>query len=110
MKRQKRNEGMVYSTGPSPIDYSSDEADKTDDPSGPKVAVLRIEKKGRGGKTVTIVEIRNVKDEEITDLSKQLKRFCGVGGKKRDNFIELQGDQRIRIKELLAKDGYQLKG
>jgi translation initiation factor 1 len=74
------------------------------------VAKLRVEKTGRGGKTVTVVYglPRNVRFLE--ELSRDLKRSCGAGGAVADGAVELQGDLRDRVRELLRKKGFVVKG
>jgi translation initiation factor 1 len=74
------------------------------------VAKLRVEKKGRGGKTVTVVFDLPRNDAFLVELSRDLKRACGVGGAVSDNTVELQGDVRDRVRELLLKRGYTVKG
>jgi translation initiation factor 1 len=74
------------------------------------VAKLRVEKKGRGGKTVTVVFDLPRNDEFLKELSQELKRACGTGGSTSDNTVELQGDVRDRVRELLVKKGYAVKG
>jgi translation initiation factor 1 len=74
------------------------------------VAILRVEKAGRGGKTVTVVDglPRNV--AFLRDLCSDLKRACGTGGTVTDGAVELQGDLRDRIREFLLKKGFGVKG
>lgn len=74
------------------------------------VAKLRMEKKGRGGKTVSVVYDLPNNAVFLKDLCAELKRACGTGGAVADNTIELQGDQRDRIRELLTKKGWAVKG
>jgi translation initiation factor 1 len=74
------------------------------------VAKLRIEKAGRGGKTVSVVYDLPRNDAFLTDLCRELKRACGVGGAVRDGAIELQGDLRDRLRDLLLKKGFGVKG
>jgi translation initiation factor 1 len=74
------------------------------------VAKLRMEKKGRGGKTVTVVYDLPRNDAFLKDLCRELKRACSTGGAVADGAIELQGDLRDRIRELLAKKGFVVKG
>jgi translation initiation factor 1 len=74
------------------------------------VAKLRVEKKGRGGKTVTVVFDLPRNDEFLKELSQELKRACGTGGSISENTVELQGDVRDRVRELLLKKGYLVKG
>ena len=74
------------------------------------VAKLRIEKAGRGGKTVTGVYDLPRNEEFLKTLCADLKRSCGTGGTVTDDTVELQGDHRDRVRELLRKRGYTVKG
>jgi len=71
---------------------------------------MRVEKAGRGGKTVTVVYGLPRNDVFLKDLAKELKRACGTGGTATDEGVELQGDIRERVRELLVKKGFQVKG
>jgi translation initiation factor 1 len=71
---------------------------------------LRLEKAGRGGKTVTVVYGLPNNAAFLKDLSQQLKRACGTGGTPTDDGVELQGDLRDRVRELLRTKGFQVKG
>ena len=82
-----------------------------DDPKAQTDAVvLRIEKAGRGGKTVTIVSRLQMHPAGKESLLKELKSACGAGGTLKDGELEIQGEQRVRIKALLEKKGYRVKG
>ena len=74
------------------------------------VAKLRMEKAGRGGKTVTVVFGLPNNAAFLKELSQDLKRACGTGGAVSGNTVEIQGDQRTRIRELLQQKGYVVKG
>ena len=74
------------------------------------VAKLRMEKKGRGGKTVSVVYDLPRNDAFLKDLCQELKRACGTGGTVHDDTIELQGDLRDRIRACLTSRGYAVKG
>jgi translation initiation factor 1 len=74
------------------------------------VAKLRVEKKGRGGKTVTVVDGLPRNAVFLKALSQELKRACGTGGAAGDGAVELQGDLRERVREFLLKKGYVVKG
>ena len=74
------------------------------------VAKLRMEKKGRGGKTVTVVDGLPRNAEFLKALGQELKRTCGTGGTVGEGVVELQGDVRDRVREVLAKKGYVVKG
>jgi translation initiation factor 1 len=73
-------------------------------------AKLRMEKKGRGGKTVTVVFGLPQNSAFIKELTQELKRACGTGGTAIDDGVELQGDLRERVREVLVKKGYRVKG
>ena len=74
------------------------------------VAKLRMEKKGRGGKTVTVVDNLPNNDAFLRDLCQDLKRACGTGGSVVDGAIELQGDLRDRVRARLVARGLAVKG
>lgn len=74
------------------------------------VAKLRMEKKGRGGKTVTVVYGLPHNPAFLKDLCGELKRACGSGGTVTEDGVELQGDLRDRVREALAKKGFTVKG
>ena len=74
------------------------------------VAKLRMEKKGRGGKTVTVVDGLPGNALFLKELGHELKRACGTGGTVLETSIELQGDLRDRVREFLLKKGFTVKG
>jgi translation initiation factor 1 len=74
------------------------------------VAKLRMEKKGRGGKTVTVVYDLPQNDQFLKELGQELKKACGVGGTVVEGGVELQGDVRDRVRDILTKRGYLVKG
>ena len=74
------------------------------------VAKLRMEKKGRGGKTVTVVYDLPRNQTFLKELGGELKRACGTGGAVVENTIEIQGDMRNRLRDVLTKKGWTVKG
>jgi translation initiation factor 1 len=74
------------------------------------VAKLRMEKKGRAGKTVTVVDGLPQNAVFLKDLGQELKRACGTGGAVVDGAVELQGDLRERVRASLLKKGFAVKG
>ncbi|MBD2435729.1 translation initiation factor [Nostoc sp. FACHB-110] len=64
---------------------------------------------GRKGKTVTVITGFQAKPETLAALVKQLKTQCGTGGTVKDNEIEIQGDHKQKILEILIKLGYKAK-
>ena len=76
-------------------------------------AKLRVEKKGRGGKVVTVLYNLPRNAAFLKELTQELKRSCGTGGapaKDAEDTIELQGDLRDRVRDLLLKKGFLVKG
>jgi translation initiation factor 1 len=73
-------------------------------------AKLRMEKKGRGGKAVTVVYDLPDNQAFLKELSQELKRACGAGGAVIEGGVEIQGDLRDRVREILQKKGYIVKG
>jgi len=77
------------------------------------VAILRIEKNGRGGKTVTVIDRLPKNELFLKELTTLLKKKCGTGGtyltSGKDGVIEIQGDHRETIRELLKKEGIHSK-
>ena len=77
----------------------------------PKVtAKLRLETRGRGGKSVTVVDGLPRNGAYLEELARSLKKACGTGGAVRDGAVELQGDLREKLRELLMKKGLVVKG
>ena len=72
--------------------------------------VLRLEKKGRGGKAVTVVDGLPRNDRFLSALAGELKRACGTGGTVADGTVEIQGDQRERLRALLSARGFTVRG
>ncbi len=72
--------------------------------------VIKIElDKRRYGKFVTIVSGFDTKAEDIYELAKTLKKKTAAGGTVKDNKIELQGDQRDRVKKVLEEMGFRVE-
>ena len=74
------------------------------------VAKLRLEKGGRGGKSVTVVDGLPNNSPFLAELATALKKACGTGGTVRPGAIELSGDVRERIRPLLAARNFLVKG
>lgn len=69
---------------------------------------IAMEKKGRGGKTVTIISGFKETHEEVAAVAAQLKVKLGTGGSARGGEILIQGDRREQIKSLLLDLGYKV--
>lgn len=105
----KKRLGVVYSTNP---DYSYAEStsatERTLEPARQRL-IVSIDRKGRGGKQVTLVTGFVGTPEELAVLGKSLKVKCGVGGTAKDGEIALQGDLRDKVTALLKDMGFNAK-
>jgi len=71
---------------------------------------LRLEKKGRAGKTVTVIQGFTRDRRYLEHLARRLKQSCGTGGTLENQTILMQGDFRPRLREILGQEGYQVRG
>jgi translation initiation factor 1 len=71
---------------------------------------LRLEKKGRGGKAVTVVSDLPPRPDDLRALLKDLKTHCGTGGAYKEDRLELQGDQRNKVRAYLERLGFAVRG
>ncbi len=69
-----------------------------------------MERKGRGGKTATIIEGFECRQEELADIARRLRQHLGTGGSARGGEILLQGDCRQKAAALLREMGYKVNG
>ncbi len=102
----KKRLGVVFSTA-TDYDYQTDaeEEVKTLEAKEQKLRV-RIEKNGRGGKTVTIISGFIGSETDLKELGKALKSKCGVGGSAKGGEVLVQGDFKQRVIEILRAMGY----
>ncbi|KAM3115424.1 translation initiation factor [Phormidesmis sp. 146-33] len=70
---------------------------------------VQVSRKGRGGKTVTVISGFQSKAETLTDLLKKLKAQCGTGGTVREETLEIQGDHAQKLLQILVQLGYKAK-
>ena len=77
----------------------------------PGDGIVRIhrETKGRKGSGVCLITGIPLGDKELSLLAKKLKKRCGSGGTVKNGIIEIQGDHRELLAELLDKEGYRVK-
>ena len=97
---------LVYSTDTGRID--SKPARPVPPPSDGVVRIRR-ESKGRGGKAVSVITGLGLDAGALKRLSRELKQLCGVGGSVKQWDVEIQGDQRDKLKAELEKRGYTVK-
>lgn len=101
-----KNSRLVYSTDTGRI---KEEKATSPNPKGDGIVRIRRETAGRNGKGVTTITGIPMDETQLKDLAKALKVSCGVGGSVKDGIIEIQGDQRDKIKAELEKRGYTVK-
>jgi len=115
--------GLVYSTDGGRVDYCPTCGLRREActcrrkpagrpaPSVPNDGIVRLfrDRKGRGGKTVTVITGVRANPAVLEGLATTLKRLCGCGGGVRDGAIEIQGDHRERLAAKLAELGYKVK-
>lgn len=108
-KKNKGYDGVVYSTANN-YDYQefSDGEQDTLPPAEQNLKVI-FEKKGRGGKAVTLVKGFIGTDEDLNDLGRKLKTKCGVGGSSKDGEIIIQGEHKQKVLSILQDLGYKAK-
>jgi len=104
-KNKPDKNGFVFSTDPG---FKFEEEPENLETILPKQQKLRIrlDTKHRAGKAVTLIEGFIGKEEDLEDLGKKLKSFCGTGGSAKDAEIIVQGDQREKVLQWLLKNGY----
>lgn len=105
----KKRLGVVYSTNP---DFRYEEVSQSEketlEPSRQKL-IVRIDRRQRAGKQVTLVEGFVGTQEDLAELARTLKTRCGVGGTAKDGEITVQGDFRDKVVAILSSMGYNAK-
>ena len=98
---------VVWSSGDGDLRKRREPAKAARPNRGGRVKVRR-ETSGRRGKAVTTISGVPLDDDGLRALAGRLKKRCGVGGTARDGVIELQGDQRDAVVDVLRADGYDV--
>ena len=104
-KNKPDNRGFVYSTDPA-FSFEEDKENIDTLPVAQQKLKVRLDTKHRAGKAVTLVEGFVGQEQDLEDLGKKLKSFCGTGGSAKDGEIIVQGDQREKVLQWLLKNGY----
>ena len=99
--------GLVFSTDPN-FKLQDDELIQETLPPTQQKLRIKFETKHRGGKAVTLITGFCGNDEDLQDLGKKLKNFCGTGGSVKDAEIMIQGEQRDKTLQWLLKNDYKL--
>ena len=108
MSKKNKNDkhGFVYSTDPN-FRFENDEEQSAETlPAKQQKLKIRLDTKHRGGKAVTLIEGFIGREEDLEELGKKLKNYCGTGGSAKDSQIIIQGDQRDKVLQWLLKNGY----
>ncbi len=116
---QRKDNGVGNRTGVNRVVYSEFSSSTArpdalargvaDIPPAQQTLKVQVSRKGRGGKTVTIIDGFQHRPETLTALAKALKAQCGTGGTAKDSTIEIQGDHGDKLLALLQKRGYTAK-
>ncbi len=93
-------------------DSTSTPIESTDPDNNKQKGALHvlIEKKGRGGKTATIIEGFEIPDDEIDEIARTFRKKLGTGGSARGGEILIQGDRKADVVRLLKEMGFKVKG
>lgn len=114
MSKQKKNifndfSGVMFSTDPDFV-YENHEIEEQETlPNAQQDLRVMLDRKNRGGKTVTLITGFVGKDADLEKLTKTLKTKCGVGGSAKDGEVILQGDFKEKAFLFLQKEGYKVK-
>lgn len=109
MSDWKERLGVVYSTNPDFKYETSHEDEVATLPPASQRLIVRIDRRNRGGKQVTLVEGFVGTQEDLAALGRTLKVKCGVGGAAKDGEITIQGDLRDKVVSILTSLGYNAK-
>lgn len=105
-KSQSTDDSLVYSTNSGRIKQDKPSQDIT---ASDGFAHVRRETKGRKGKGVITISGLGLDVKALKELAKKLKKTCGTGGSVVGEVIEVQGDKREQIKQVLEKNGFKVK-
>jgi translation initiation factor 1 len=109
MSKRPPGSRLVYTTDPDPEPEPPEASAPAYPSAGKQTARITLDRKGRGGKTVTIVSGLRHDPATLESLLKRLKQQCGAGGALKDGAIEIQGDHRERVAAALTTMGYGVK-
>lgn len=106
---RRNDDELVYSTHPDRFPRRRPQEPEEEAPRGDGVARVRRERKGRRGKTVTVIEDVELTGDALAELLRELKRSCGSGGAMKGDALEIQGDCVDRVMEVLGGRGIRAK-
>lgn len=106
----KSDAKLVYTSDPEEAKRLRQEAPKrADAPASSQVIRVLIDRKRRGGKTVTLATGFDLTDATLQKIGSDLKKRCGAGGTAKDGEIEIQGDKVELVKSELSRLGFKVK-
>lgn len=108
-KKKLGNSGVVFSTDPDFKPYEEEQEDEETLAPKDQQLYVSLDRKQRGGKTVTLVEGFIGAGSDLLELGKLLKNKCGVGGNVKEGIVLIQGDHKQKIASILADTGYKVK-
>jgi translation initiation factor 1 len=108
-KDNKSENRVVYSEFGTQLNPNAMERGTANLPPAQQNLRVQASRKGRKGKTVTVITGLQANAEALADLLKQLKSQCGAGGTIKDQEIEIQGDHAQKLVQVLSKLGYKVK-
>ena len=107
--KHKNREGVVYSTNPEYNYFEGLSGLLATLPNEQQNLIVKIDKKQRGGKVVTLIQGFVGSPDDLKELGKMLKTKCGVGGSQKDGEIIIQGDFKEKIFQILLDNKYKAK-
>lgn len=105
-KNKPDSRGFVYSTDPN-FSFQEEQSNAETPPAAQQKLRVKLDTKHRAGKAVTLIEGFIGSENDLEELGKKLKSFCGTGGSAKDGEIIVQGDQREKVMQWLMKNGYK---
>ncbi|CDL80623.1 stress response translation initiation inhibitor YciH [Xenorhabdus szentirmaii] len=100
------NSRLVYSTDSGRI---HEEKSQPVRPKGDGIVRIQRQTSGRKGKGVCVIKGIDADDQTLAKLAAELKKKCGCGGSVKEGEIEIQGDKRDLLKQLLEEKGMKVK-
>jgi translation initiation factor 1 len=100
--------GFVFSTDPNFVFPNSGSSSSETPPPAKQRLRIVLDTRHRGGKTVTAITGFTGKPEDLEILGKKLKQYCGTGGSVKDGQILIQGDQTVKVRVFLQREGYKV--